>query len=285
MPDFAFIDTHVHLWQRDQLQRSWLAGDATLDQDYGLAEFTQTTSTQAVEAFVFVETDVDPAQALAEASWVVDLAREDKRLQGIVAAAPLELGAGATQHLQALTALGPLIKGVRRIVQGEALGFCLSPALLEGVQLLADYDFSFDICIRHEQLPEVIQLVERCPQVRFILDHLGKPAIARGEREPWRKQLNELARRPNVACKISGVVTEANHSTWKPGDIKPYIHDALDAFGEERVLFGGDWPVMLLASSYTRWIETLDALTAELSPTARERLWRANARHWYRLEA
>lgn len=285
MPDFSFIDTHVHLWQSGQLERSWLAGDATLDQDYGLAEFIQATSIQAVEAFVFVETGVEQAQALAEASWVVELAQQDKRLQGIVAAASLELGAGATQHLQALTTLGPLIKGVRRNVQGEALGFCLSPNFLEGVQLLADYGLSFDLCIRHEQLPEVIQLVERCPQVRFILDHLGKPAIARREHEPWRKQLNELARHHNVACKISGVVTEANHNTWKPDDIKPYIHDALDAFGEERALFGSDWPVMLLASSYTRWVETLDALTTELSTTTRERLWHVNARHWYRLEA
>ena len=284
MPDFAFIDTHVHLWQRGPLQRSWLAGNATLDQDYGLTEFTQATSTQTVEAFVFVETDVEPTQALAEASWVVDLAQEDKRLQGIVAAAPLELGSGATQHLQALTALSPLIKGVRRNVQGETLRFCHTPTFIEGVQLLADYNYSFDLCIRHEQLPEVTQLVEQCPQVRFILDHLGKPAIARGEREPWRKQLSELARLPNVACKISGVVTEANHQSWQTDDIKPYILDALDAFGEERVLFGSDWPVMGLASSYTRWVETLDALTAELPTTAREKLWRANARRWYRLE-
>ena len=124
----------------------------------------------------------------------------------------------------------------------------------------------------------------RCPQVNFILDHLGKPNIKEHVLEPWRAQLRELAALPNVICKVSGAVTEADRERWTAEDLRPYVEHAIESFGEDRVAFGGDWPVTLLASSYTRWVETLDELTAGLSEGAKRKLWAENAKRFYRLQ-
>ena len=174
---------------------------------------------------------------------------------------------------------------MRRNLQGETdPTFCSRPDFIQGVQLLADYHFSFDLCIRHDQLPAAIALVRHCPAVSFLLDHLGKPAIKEHELDPWREHLTALAALPNVACKISRVVTEADRVRWQLTDLAPYVAHALAVFGPDRVLFGGDWPVVTLATSYQRWVATLDELTAHLSAQQRRHLWGENARQWYRLQ-
>jgi L-fuconolactonase len=214
----------------------------------------------------------------------VELAREEPRLQAIVAAAPVERGEAIREHLESLLAISPLIKGVRRNLQDEAEpDFCLRPAFVAGIRLLAEYRLSFDLCIRHRQAPYIIELVRRCPDTTFILDHLGKPDIRQGLLDPWQAHMRKLAEMPNVACKISGMVTEADYAGWQPADLEPFIAVVLEAFGEERVLFGSDWPVALLASSYRRWVETLEDLTAGLSISARRKLWAENANHLYRM--
>jgi len=149
--------------------------------------------------------------------------------------------------------------------------------------LLVEYGLSCDICIYHPQLAATVELVRQCPEVQFILDHLGKPAIKDHLLEPWRAQLAELASLPNVICKISGAATEADHQNWQADDLAPYIGHALAVFGEDRVAFGGDWPVVLMAAPYSRWVATLDALTTQLSPEAKRKLWAENARRFYRL--
>ncbi len=178
----------------------------------------------------------------------------------------------------------PLIKGVRHNLQDEAEpDFCLRPDFVAGVRLLAEFKLSFDLCIKHRQLPYVIELVRRCPDTAFILDHLGKPGIKQQLLDSWQADLRNLAELPNVACKISGMVTEADHEGWQPADLEPFINVVLGAFGEERVMFGSDWPVALLASSYLRWFETLGALTTRLPVSARRKLWAENARRFYRM--
>ena len=161
--------------------------------------------------------------------------------------------------------------------------FCLRPDFVAGVRLLETFGFSFDICVRHNQLPAVTALVRECPTVTFVLDHLAKPSIRERQLDPWRGQLAALGELPNVACKLSGLVTEADWQQWRPEDLALYVTHALDVFGPSRVLFGSDWPVMTLASSYRRWVETLDELTSHLSAEDRQRLWSENACHWYRL--
>ncbi|MER3405309.1 MAG: amidohydrolase [Chloroflexota bacterium] len=285
MPDVPIIDAHVHLWDPTRFRMAWLDSNAQLNRPFGLADFREHTAGLEIAAMVYVQVDVADAYGLLEAQWAAARAQEDSRLRGIVAWAPIEFGDHARAYLDALTAVSPRIKGVRRLIQSESLDFCIQPRFIEGLKLLPAYGFSFDICIYHPQLPSVIEMVRRCPEVSFMLDHIGKPNIKERLLDPWRAQLRELASFPNVMCKISGIVTEADHQRWTAEDLRPYIEHVLDCFGEDRVAFGGDWPVVLLASSYRRWVETLDFLTAHLTAQARRKLWADNARRFYRLDA
>ncbi|MBX0326313.1 amidohydrolase family protein [Oscillochloris sp. ZM17-4] len=270
------IDSHVHLWDPGQMRIPWLDGIPALNRPYGMAEYA--ASADDVEAIVYVQVDVAPAYGLVEAQLVADMARRDPRIQAIVAYAPLEDGPQARSYLDALTQISPLITGVRRLTQGESdPAFCLRPGFEAGVRILASYGLSCDLCITHRQLPATAELVRRCPEVSFILDHLGKPAARAGELEPWRAQIAELAALPNVMCKLSGLVTEADHQRWTVDDLAPYVAHALEVFGEDRVAFGSDWPVVLLAADQRRWAAALGALTAHLSPEARQKLWSENA--------
>jgi L-fuconolactonase len=285
MPDFPLIDAHVHLWDPTHFRMPWLDGNDLLNRRYALPEYYEHTKGIPIEAFVYLEVDIKPEYALLEARWVADRAEEDPRLQGIVAFAPLEDGEQVRSYLNALVQIDPRIKGVRRLVQGEPdPEFCLRPAFVRGTQLLASYGLSSDLGINYRQLASTIKLVQQCPDTAFMLDHIGKPDIKIAMREPWRQQLQELASYPNVFCKVSGMVTEADQQQWQADDLAPYVEYVLATFGEDRVVFGGDWPVVLLASSYKRWVETLDQLTAALSDEARRKLWVENARRFYRLK-
>ncbi len=284
MPDFPIIDAHVHLWDPSHFRMSWLDDVPLLDKSYGLADYQAHTAGVAIEGIVYVEVDVNPHYALLEARWAADRAQEDPRLLGIVAHAPLEYGERIRAYLDALVAIGPRIKGVRRLVQDESNPrFSLQPDFVRGAQLLADYGLSCDIGIRHNQLTSINELARLCPDTAFILDHLGKPAIKAHALDPWREQIQELASHPNVVCKVSGMVTEADMEHWTIDDLAPYVAHVLDVFGEDRVVFGGDWPVALEATGYARWIQALDALTAHLSLQAKRKLWAENARRFYRL--
>ncbi len=289
MPDCPIVDAHLHLWDPRRYRMSWLDGNAILDRPYGLTDYRDQTAGLDVQAMVDLQVEVEPPYALLEARWAAERAREDPRLQGIVAWAPLEHGERARAFLDALVADGPLgggslVKGIRRIYQSEPdPEFCLRPDFVRGVQMLPEVGLSFDLCIQYRQLPATAELVRRCPQVSFILDHVGKPDIRGRVFEPWAEGITALAALPNVICKVSGMVTEADHQRWTPEDLAPYVAHVLAALGEDRVAFGGDWPVVLQASAYRRWVETLEALTAGLSPAGRGKLWGENARRFYRL--
>jgi len=234
-----------------------------------------------VHKLVFVECGCEPEQNLAEVDWIVRLARNEPRLKGIIAHAPLEKGEGARGDLEKLSNR-PLVKGVRRNLQGERNSeFCLRPEFVTGIRLLAEFEFVFDLCIRPEQLHSVAELVGQIPQVTFVLDHFGKPDVRGKEAEPWAADLKLLAANPNVVCKISGLTTEADWNRWQPGDLKFYFDRALECFGFDRVLFGGDWPVATLATSYERWIETIQNLLSVSSPSDRIKLFQTNAERIY----
>ncbi|MCY3022763.1 MAG: amidohydrolase family protein [Planctomycetota bacterium] len=286
MPECAIVDCHVHLWDPLNFRMSWLDGSPLINKPFGPAEFRQHTAGLNIEAIVFVETGIEPHYAALEPSWVLERAQEDQRIQGIVAAAPLEHGECVRSFLKALTRIGPRVKGVRRLTQDEPdTSFCLRPDFVRGAQILPELGLTCDLCIKHWQLEATTELVRRCPQTQFMLDHIAKPNIHEHLLDPWREQMRKLAALPNVVCKVSGMVTEGDHANWKPEDLAPYVKHVLEVFGEDRVAFGGDWPVVLLASPYRRWVETLDALTAHLSAPAKRKLWAENARRFYRLAA
>jgi L-fuconolactonase len=284
MPGFPIVDTHLHVWDTKRLIYPWLAPLPVLNKTFLLEDYDRACAPIQVEKMVFVQAEADFAQFREETAWVTSLAREDHRLQGIVSWAPLENGDAARPDLE-LLAQNRLVKGIRRIIQFEPdIEFCLRPGFVRGVQALPDYGLSFDLCISGIHTANTIELVRRCPQVQFILDHIGKPDIKHQRLEPWKQQIRTLAGFPNVWCKMSGLVTEADHQRWQAEDLKPFIDHVLESFGFDRVMFGGDYPVLLQASTYPRWVETLERALAGCSADELRKLFRNNAMAFYRLD-
>ena len=283
MPDIPVIDTHVHLWDTTRFTYPWLDSLPQLARPFLLPDYDAASAGTQVEAMVFMQCDTAAAEALEEARWVEGLTQDEPRLKGIIPYAPLEQGEGCRGHLEELTTLAH-VKGVRRLIQSEPdLAFCLQPDFVTGVRMLADHDLSFDICIAHTQLANATRLVAQCPDVRFILDHTAKPDIKQTIVEPWATELKALAKLPNVTCKLSGMVTEADHESWTRQDLKPYIDQVIACFGFDRVVYGGDWPVVNLAGSYGRWVEALDWALTGCSADELRKLFQDNALRAYRL--
>ncbi len=283
MPNFPIVDPHLHLWDLQRLRYPWLAGVPLLNKDHLIEDYRKACGPVQVAKLVFLQCECDPAQFQAEADWVTEVARVDPRIRGIVPWAPLEKGAAAEAELARLAA-NPLIKGIRRIIQFEAdQEFCLRPDFVRGVQLLPRHGLSFDLCINHQQLANTLKLVRQCPNVRFIMDHIAKPDIKAGLLDPWRAQLRELAEFPNVWCKLSGLVTEADFAKWTAADLRPYIAHVVDCFGFDRVIFGGDWPVSTQATDYPRWVNTVDDALQGASPDELHKLYVRNAEGFYRV--
>ena len=249
-----------------------------------LADFYAAAAPIEVEKMVFVQCEADPSQSQAEADWVTDLAMTDPRIAGIVPWAPLERGEDARKDVARLAA-NPLVKGVRRIIQFEPdPWFCLQPAFVDGVRMLAEYNLHFELCIKgDDQFRNAITLVEQCPNVRFVLDHIGKPFIKSHILSPWDELMEVFARLPNTWCKLSGLVTEADHDAWTLADLAPYIEHVIECFGWDRVMYGSDWPVASQATRYARWVETLAKSIKTASKTDVQKLYAENARAFYRL--
>ena len=283
MPNFPLVDTHLHLWDLGRLRYPWLAGVPLLNRNHLIEDYRRACGPVPVAKMVFLQCECDSAQSLAEADWVTEVARVDPRIRGIVAQAPLEKGAAAEADLARLAA-NPLVKGIRRHIQSEADdAFCVRPDFVRGVQLLPAHGLSFDLCIFHRHLGNTIQLVRQCPDVRFILDHIGKPDIKSGLLDPWRAGLRDLAALPNVWCKLSGLVTEADFEKWTAADLRPYLDHVVDCFGMDRVMFGGDWPVSTQASDFPRWVATLDEALRGCSPDELHQVFVRNAEAFYRV--
>ena len=283
MPDFPIVDSHVHLLDPQRLGYAWTKNAPSLNRRVLPADLFAAARPVEIEQFVFAEVDVDYPQHLAEAEWISELAQSEPRLTGMVAALPLEQGAAVARDLEELVR-HKIFRAVRRLIQNQPdPDFCIRPDFIAGLKLLAPHEIAFDICVFHHHLPNVIRMVRQCPEVRFVLDHIGKPAIKAGLYEPWRKDLKELASLANVHCKISGVATEADHKAWTREQLKPYIAHAIDCFGFERVLFGGDWHVAELAIRYPEWVEIVDWVTEGISPEEKRKLFRDNAIAFYRL--
>jgi L-fuconolactonase len=284
MPELPIVDAHVHLYDPGVIRYGWMAGKAALAGPHLMPELDAARGAVEIEALVWVEVGADPGQYLQEASYVAGLAERDPRIKAMVAHAPLERGAAVTPDLEKLAAHG-LTRAIRRLLQDEAdAEFCLRPAFVEGVKLLPRFDLAFDLCVRHHQLAAAVELARRCPEVRFVLDHLGKPAIRDGLMDPWRAHIKALSELPNVACKLSGVITEADRHSWTPAQLHPYLDHVIESFGFARLLYASDWPVSEQTHRYGDWVTILDDLTAGCSAAERRQLFRDNALAFYGLE-
>lgn len=285
MSNMTLIDSHVHLWDTARLDYPWLTGIPAIDSPHLPGEYRDASEGYDVEKLVFVQCDVADGQSRDEVRWISELAETDEpRIAGIVAWAPVAEGSAVAPELEWLATM-PLVRGVRQLIQPEAdNAFCAKPDFVRGVQLVGQAGLSFDLCIKGDgQFASVLALVEQCPDVRFVLDHIGKPFIAEGIVEPWAGYIGQLAEASNVFCKISGVTTEAVWESWSPDSLRPYRDIVFEAFGFDRVMFGGDWPVVNLSSTWSAWVESLDELVAEIGEEERRRLFHDNAATFYRL--
>ena len=220
-------------------------------------------------------------QTLEETHWLLSLAAQSDLIRGVVGWAPIAVDDFPT-ILETLRQ-NPLLKGLRHVVQAEPDGFLDAPAFNRGIAAMLPTKLVYDILIFARQLPEATRFVDRHPQQSFVLDHIAKPDIKANTFSAWDLAIRNLALRPNVTCKLSGMVTEADWHTWSPAQLQPYFDTVLEAFGPSRLMFGSDWPVLAVASTYSRWVETVDTWLAPLTPAERAQIEGETAARVYSL--
>ena len=275
------VDSHQHFWRYDPVEYDWIDDDlAAIRRDFLPADLAREVAAAGVDAVVSVQA----RQTLGETRWLLELAEANELVAGVVGWVPL-VSPSVGDTLAELAAT-PRLCGVRHVLQGEAdPGFAARPDFNRGVAALRGLGLAYDVLVYERQLPAATALVDRHPDQVFVVDHVAKPRIREGAVSPWRERMRELARRPNVFCKLSGMITEADVRAWTRAALQPYADVVLEAFGPSRVMFGSDWPVCLAGCSYSRWLTTVRELCASLSAGERESVLGGAARKAYGLDA
>jgi len=280
----SILDTHLHLIDRSVLTYPWLADVPALNRDFLLERYQTEAFRCGIGVALHMEVDVAEDQIEAESEQVKRLAARPKSpLIGAISSCRPERG-DFPAFLERQLA-NPLVKGFRRVLHVVSDDVSLSPLFRANVARLSGTGRPFDLCVRPDQLDTAIALADRCPDVQFVLDHCGAPKIKEREMHPWREQIAELARRPNVAVKISGVVAYADAESWTLDDIRPYVEHAIANFGWDRVVWGSDWPVCTQTASLSIWVAATHAIVKGCSLDERTRLFRDNATRIWRLAA
>jgi len=276
------VDTHVHFWELDRLEYPWLENkESPLSRDFTVSDYQQATQDHPVEKIVFVESGRVPQQYLDEVKWVQQLAKQHEWIGGVVAYFPISKGQSVQSELEQLTSY-PLVRGIRSM--GKTEEQFQSPQYREGLKLLAKHDLSLDIHIRASAATDVLPLIDQHPNLVFILNHLGLPDVKNGELAAWQAGIKQLAERPNVYCKLSGLLTRCHPGQMNSSFLKPYIHSPLEQFGTDRVVFGSDWPVLTRAGSFSRWMQVLDETLTGLNHSERTAIFAGNAKKVYRID-
>lgn len=273
------LDAHQHFWRYSPEQYPWIPKGSALAQDWLPTDLARLQEPLGFDGSIAVQAQ----QTVAETEWLLSLADEDPRVRGVVGW--VDLQHDRVEDDLARLSRNPRLVGVRHVVQDEPDDmFMLRPAFQRGIGRLQSFRLRYDILIYPKQLPAALRLVEAFPGQPFVLDHIAKPFIRAGTLSPWREQIRELARHPNVLCKVSGMVTEADHQQWKPEDFVPFLDVVFEAFGAERLMFGSDWPVCLLAGSYARVVGLLEDYVrtrTRLGASEVAGLWGLNAARFY----
>ena len=279
------VDTHVHFWDPLQLDYPWLRSAKSLQTAFVPSDYRSAFTPAPIEKLIFVECNVRPDQCEQEVSWVEGLVKDEPRLVAIVAFADLTLGDERERSslLERLLAR-PMVRGLRHNIQGERKGFCLQSSFVAGVREIHRRGAHFELCVTHDQLDDVIALIERCPDGRFIVNHGAKPSIKTGLMEPWKRQMAEIAKFENVWCKISGLFTEADLTLQTVAAVRTYVEHIAECFGPRRIVYGSDWPVCTLAAEGASWLEFVQSLTTTWSEHDQRRLYRENALEFYRIK-
>ena len=275
------IDAHQHFWRYDPQQYPWIQSDWPIRKDFLPKDLKPLLEAQGFGACVAVQA----RQSFEETVWLLDLAREHAFIAGVVGWINL-LADGSKAVADQLERIDrKKLAGVRHVVQDERDDqFMLRPDFLCGIQSLADYSLTYDLLIFPKQLPAAIQLVRKFPDQPFVLDHLGKPLIRAGLLFQWQEQIRELAKAPNVHCKLSGMVTEARHGDWKTTDFKPYLDVVWEAFGADRLMVGSDWPVCLLNGDYASTMQIVTDYLSQFDAATKDKILGGNATRFYKLK-
>jgi predicted TIM-barrel fold metal-dependent hydrolase len=271
------VDTHLHLVYQDRFSYPWLAGAPALNRQWTAESYFAEAEQLGIEAALHMEVDVAEPDMAAETAFVTGV---HPRVVGAIAAGRPE-SRDFSAYLDNIAAL-PGLKGIRRILHTQPDELSQSDVFVENIRRLAAYRLPFDLCMRADQLPLGASLVERCPEVQFVLDHCGVPKVAEQELDPWRAHIRALAEHPNVMAKISGVVAYAG-SDWTVETLRPFVEHVIESFGWDRVVWGSDHPVCTLTANLTRWVEATRELIAGASEDEQAQLLHRNAERIYRV--
>jgi L-fuconolactonase len=276
----AVIDAHHHLWRYSAAEYDWIDDSMTsIRRDFLPSDLVGELTSSGVDGAVAVQA----RQTLEETRWLLKLARDFVKIRGVVGWAPIASTDFEASLLSEFTA-EPKLVGLRHVVQAEPSGFLDGADFNHGIRALRNTGLVYDLLIIESQLEEAIRFVDRHPQQIFVLDHIAKPKIASGELEPWRTLIQELSKRRNVSCKISGMATEASWSQWSIESLRPYLDTVVEAFGADRLMAGSDWPVCLLATSYACWWQVLRDYFADFSVQERTSIFGVTAVKTYNLK-
>ncbi len=279
MSELRRIDAHHHLWNYSPAEYGWIDERmSALQRDFTPGDLLEAMHSAHVDGAIAVQA----RENLDETRWLLQCARTSPHMVGVVGWAPLE-AADLNSILEGVP--DPLLVGMREVLQGKPLHFLDQQTLDPGICVLTRRSLTYDLLVRAEQLPETTRFVDRHPEQTFILDHAAKPPIAAAEMQPWQDQIHELSRRPNVFCKLSGLVTEADWTHWSLDTLRPYLDTCVDAFTPARLLAGSDWPVCLVASTYARWWQTLEEYLRPFTTHEQARIFGQNALAAYRISA
>jgi len=274
------IDSHQHFWQVGRFDYPWMTPDlGVLCHNYLPAALEPILKQKGIEKSILVQA----SNSLEETVWLLELADEYGFIGGVVGWIDLQ-GNDVGRQLDAFAA-HPKFKGVRHLVESEPADDWLTQQnVLNGLHKLSSRGLSYDLLVHTRHLKHARTVADECGELRLVIDHMAKPPISRGEIQQWSRELKPIAARTNVWCKLSGLVTEATWTSWRVEHLQPYVDQALEYFGPDRMMFGSDWPVCLLAASYDRVLEAFETLTADLREEERRRIFSANAMKFYAIE-
>lgn len=273
------IDTHVHFWKYDPVRDAWIGDNMkVLQQDYLPPTLQGTLSRNGVDGCVAVQAD----QSEVETLFLKELAITYPFVKGVVGWVDLKAD-NIEERLQYFKQFD-IVKGFRHVVQSEPDGFLADTKFQNGIAQLAAYNYTYDVLIYHHQLPQAIDFVQAFPEQPFVVDHAAKPDIAKKELKEWEKNIRLLAQHPGLHCKLSGLFTEARWKEWSAADFYPYLDVLFEAFGTDRLMFGSDWPVMLLSGIYVQWKSLLEKYMEAYSEQDRAKVFGLNAIQFYNLQ-
>ena len=272
------IDSHQHFWKYNPERHSWISEEmAAIQKDFLPDNLKDVLLKNKVYGCITVQVN----QNEEETNWMLSLAEGHPFIKGIVGWVDLQ-APNIIERLQYFSSF-PKLKGFRHILQNEEPSFLQQPSFVRGISYLKNFNFTYDILIYPKHLKAALELVKKFPEQKFVINHLGKPAIAKGHYCGWEKDIKSLSEFENVYCKISGMVTEANWNTWTSENLRPYLDTVIKTFDTKRIMFGSDWPVCLLAASYEKWLQTVQQYFSSFSKNEQEDFFSGNAKQFYNL--